>query len=211
MTKVKICGINDSLAFDTAVEAGADWVGFVFFPGSPRYITPATAAGLSGRITGGPLRVGLFVEPSDVSITAALDTVPLDILQIYGREGDLCAMRDRFGLPIWRPVGVASSADLPVDSPGTDMLLLEAKPPVEATRPGGNATSFDWTLLRDWAAPKPWILAGGLTPDNVAAAISQTGAGAVDVSSGVERAKGVKDPALIRAFIVAAKGTNAVT
>jgi len=108
-------------------------------------------------------------------------------------------------LPIWRPVGIATSADLPASSLDADALLLEAKPPAEATRPGGNATSFEWGLLRHWAAPAPWILAGGLTPDNVAAAISETGAGAVDVSSGVERQRGVKDPALIRAFIREAK------
>jgi phosphoribosylanthranilate isomerase len=201
MTKVKICGINDPVAFDTAVEAGADWVGFVFFPHSPRFITSSAAADLSSRTVGGPLRVGLFVEPSDAAIATVLQAVPLDILQIYGRADDLPALKARFGLPIWRPVGIATAADLPVGASGADALLLEAKPPAEATRPGGNATSFDWTLLRSWSAPTPWVLAGGLTPDNVATAISRTGAVAVDVSSGVERTKGVKDPTLIRAFI----------
>jgi phosphoribosylanthranilate isomerase len=205
MTKVKICGINDPVAFDTAVEAGADWIGFVFFPGSPRFVTPDQAAALSGRIVGGPLRVGLFVEPSDAAIAAALDVVPLDILQIYGRAEALAGLRGRFGLPIWRPVGIGVASDLPTDSLGADVLLVEAKPPAEATRPGGNASRFDWGLLRDWAAPVPWVLAGGLTPDNVAAAIRQAGAAAVDVSSGVEQRQGVKDPGLIRAFIQAAR------
>jgi phosphoribosylanthranilate isomerase len=205
VTKVKICGINDALAFDTAVDAGADWIGFVFFSRSPRYVTPRAAAALSGRVTGGPMRVGLFVDPSDEGIDAVLETVPLDAIQIYGRVNELPAIRARFGLPIWRPVGIATSADLPTNSLDADALLLEAKPPAEATRPGGNATSFEWGLLRHWAAPVPWILAGGLTPDNVAAAISETGARAVDVSSGVERQRGVKDPALIRAFIREAK------
>ena len=205
MTKVKICGINDPLAFDTAVDAGADWIGFVFFSRSPRYITPNTAAALSGRTTAGPMRVGLFVDPTDAAIDRVLETLPLDAIQIYGRVNDLPAIRARFGLPIWRPVGIATSADLPADSLDADALLLEAKPPAEATRPGGNATSFEWGLLRHWAAPAAWILAGGLTPDNVAAAVRETGAVAVDVSSGVERQKGVKDPSLIRAFIREAK------
>ncbi len=205
MIKVKICGINDPQAFDTAVEAGADWVGFVFFPPSPRYITPQAAAALSGRAKGGPLRVGLFVEPSDASIAAALDAVPLDILQIYGRAAELSALKARFEASVWRPVGVETATDLPADLAGADALLLEAKPPAQATRPGGNATFFDWSVLRDWTAHGPWLLAGGLTPDNVAQAIRQAGATAVDVSSGVELTRGVKDPSLIRAFIAAAK------
>jgi phosphoribosylanthranilate isomerase len=203
--RVKICGINDPEAFDTAVAAGADWVGFAFFPPSPRFVTPATARALSARHAGGPLRVGLFVDPAPLAIAAALDAVPLDILQLYGRIDDLPALRARFGLPIWRPVGVDRADDLPRDDRGADALLLEAKPPPKATRPGGNAVSFDWSLLRHWQAPAPWVLAGGLTPDNVASAIRATGATAVDVSSGVERRRGEKDPALIRAFIANAK------
>jgi phosphoribosylanthranilate isomerase len=205
MTRVKICGINDPAAFDTAVVAGADWVGFVFFPPSPRAVSPAQAASLSGRVSGGPPRVGLFVDPSDDLIAATLDTVKLDILQVYGAGIDPARLRDRFRLPVWRPVGLAGSADLPASSMGADALLLEAKPPAEATRPGGNAVSFDWSVLAGWVAPAPWLLAGGLTPENVAAAIRLTGAPAVDVSSGVESAKGRKDTALIRAFIDRAK------
>jgi phosphoribosylanthranilate isomerase len=205
MTQVKICGINDPLAFDTAVGAGADWVGFVFFPPSPRYVTPETAAALSRRIAGGPPRVGLFVNPDAAAIARVLDTVKLDILQIYGALDDLPAIRTRFGLPLWRAVGINSAADLPSNPSGADRLLLEAKPPAGASRPGGNATTFDWSVLRGWSAPAPWLLAGGLTPANVAIAIRETGADAVDVSSGVESSKGVKDAALIRAFIAAAK------
>lgn len=201
--KVKICGINDAASFDTVIDAGADWVGFVFFPPSPRYITPEAAAALSARAPGGPPRVGLFVNPTAEQIAATLDVIRLDILQLYG--ADTGAMRARFGLPIWRAVGVDTAADLPADSRGADRLLIEAKPPPDATRPGGNAVSFDWTLLRGWKSPVPWVLAGGLTPANVAAAIRETGARAVDVSSGVEKAKGVKDPALIRAFIANAR------
>ncbi len=206
MIRVKICGINDPAAFDTVVEAGADWVGFVFFPPSPRFVTPAQAASLSMRHAGGPLRVGLFVDPEADQIAAALDEVHLDILQLYGRIPDITALRARFGKPIWRAVGIDRTEDLPTDNRGADVLLLEAKPPADATRPGGNATRFDWSLLRGWSAPAPWVLAGGLTPANVAGAIQATGATAVDVSSGVESARGVKDPALIRAFIANARG-----
>jgi phosphoribosylanthranilate isomerase len=208
MTLVKICGINDPIAFDTAIEAGADWVGFVFFPPSPRFVTPETAAALSARIAGGPPRVGLFVDPTEAAIAAALTRVRLDILQIYGAIDRIAAIRHQFGLPIWRAAGISSVADLPTAEHTADRLLLEAKPPSGANRPGGNATTFDWELLRGWTAPAPWILAGGLTPDNVAIAIRQTGAQAVDVSSGVESHKGAKDPAMIRAFIAAAKGTR---
>jgi phosphoribosylanthranilate isomerase len=206
--QVKICGINDPVAFDTAVEAGADWVGFVFFPPSPRFVTPEAAAALSGRIAGGPPRVGLFVEPTEATIAQVLDTAHLDILQIYGALDRLDAIGARFGLPIWRATGISSPADLPTARLGADRLLLEAKPPAGADRPGGNATTFDWSILHGWSAPAPWMLAGGLTPSNVAEAIRETGATAVDVSSGVEKAKGVKDPALIRAFIAAAKGVR---
>lgn len=207
--RVKICGINDVAAFDAAVAAGADYVGFVFFPPSPRYVTPAQAAALSARHPDGPLRVGLFVDPTAEAVAAALDALRLDILQLYGRV-DFPGLRARFGLPMWRGIGVDTAADLPCDAGGADALLLEAKPPPAATRPGGNAVRFDWSLLRGWTAPAPWVLAGGLTPDNVAGAIRATGAMTVDVSSGVERARGVKDPALIRAFIDLARGAGDV-
>ncbi|MSP30223.1 MAG: phosphoribosylanthranilate isomerase [Acetobacteraceae bacterium] len=202
--RVKICGINSPLAFDTAIDAGADWLGFVFFARSPRHVTPAQAVALSVRHPAGPPRVGLFVSPSLDDIAVTLATLRLDALQLYGAV-DFPAIRARFNLPLWRAVGVAARADLPATCLDTDSLLIEAKPPVEATRPGGNALSFDWSLLQGWAAPCPWLLAGGLTPDNVATAIRATGALAVDVSSGVETAPGVKDAARIRAFIAAAR------
>ena len=139
MSRVKICGINDPRAFDTVIEAGADWVGFVFFPPSPRYVTPAAAAALSGRSQSGPPRVGLFVDPTPDAIQAAMDALPLDILQLYGRIDDIDALRARFGRPIWRSVGIETAADLPTDAMGADALLLDAKPPANATRPGAPA------------------------------------------------------------------------
>ena len=207
--QVKICGINDSAGLDAAVSDGADWIGMVFFPPSPRAVTPGQAAALSARAAtaadGGPRRVGLFVDPVSDTIAATLATVRLDALQLYGKVGDLAALRARFGLPVWRAVGIATASDLPADSGGADALVIEAKPPPDATRPGGNAASFDWSLLRGWTAPAPWVLAGGLTPANVAEAIRVTGANCVDVSSGVERERGIKDPALIRAFVANAR------
>ena len=149
--------------------------------------------------------MGLFVDATDDDIATVLAAVKLDVLQLYGTPDRAAAIRARFGLPVWRTVGVATSDDLPRDAGAADALLIEAKPPKGATRPGGNATSFDWSLLVGWQAPCPWLLAGGLTPENVADAIQMTGAPAVDVSSGVESAPGVKDPARIRAFIRAAR------
>ena len=209
MTRVKICGINDAVAFDTTIAAGADWLGFNFFPPSPRYVTPAQAADLSARSPGGPARVGLFVNPAEDDIAAALDVVRLDALQLYGAL-DFAALRARFGLPVWRAVGVETGQDLPGSAGGADRLLVEAKAPPGATRPGGNAVSFDWSVLRGWAAPAAWILAGGLTAETVAEAVRITGAPAVDVSSGVERSRGIKDPALIRAFIANARAAGVV-
>jgi len=202
--RIKICGINDTAALDAAVEAGADWIGLVFFPPSPRFVTPAQAAALAARHPDGPARVGLFVDPTAEQVEAVLAAVPLDVLQLYG-AADAAALRARFGRTVWRAAGIDSAGDLPIDAGGADALVLEAKPPPDSTRPGGNAARFDWSVLRGWQAPAPWILAGGLTPDNVAEAISSTGAAAVDVSSGVERSRGVKDPALIRAFIANAR------
>ncbi|MGA8194645.1 MAG: phosphoribosylanthranilate isomerase [Acetobacteraceae bacterium] len=207
--RIKICGINAAVAFDAAIDAGADWIGFNFFPPSPRYITGTQAAVLSARSPGGSLRVGLFVDPTPEDIAATLDVVRLDILQLYGAP-NLPGLYARFGLPIWHAVGIATANDLPSTPGGADTLVIEARPPPDATRPGGNAARFDWSLLGGWTAPAPWILAGGLTVANVADAIRTTGAKAVDVSSGVERTRGEKDPALIRAFIANARSASLV-
>jgi phosphoribosylanthranilate isomerase len=202
---VKICGINTPDAFDAAVEAGADWIGFVFFAASPRHVTPVQARDLSARSPGGPARVGLFVDPSEDEIARTLDLLQLDALQLYAPAARVAALGTHVDCPVWHALPVASRADLPTVAAGIGRLVLEARPPSGATRPGGNATALDWSLLRGWAAPCPWLLAGGLTPDNVVEAIRITAAPAVDVSSGVETHPGVKDPALIRKFMAAAR------
>ena len=203
--RVKICGVNDAAAFDATVATGADWLGFVFYPPSPRAVTPPQAASLSSRHAGGPLRVGLFVDPSEDAVAAALAALPLDVLQLYVAPERAVALRQRFGVPVWRAVGVAAAEDLPREADGVDALLIEAKPPPGADRPGGNATALDWALLAGWTPPGPWLLAGGLTPDTVAEAVRVSGAAMVDVSSGVERRRGVKDPDLVAAFVTAAR------
>ncbi len=205
-TQVKICGIRDRAALDAAVAAGADFVGLVFFPPSPRSVTPAKAADLAARTPAGIGKIGLFVEPATEEVETVLRHLALDALQLYVADPARAArLRARFGLPVWRALGIASRTDLPIAAEGADRLVLEAKPPSTASRPGGNAARFDWSLLRGWQSPAPWLLAGGLTVGNVRQALHETGARAVDVSSGVESARGVKDPALIRAFIAAAR------
>jgi phosphoribosylanthranilate isomerase len=209
--RVKICGVNSPVALDAAVAAGADMLGFVFFPPSPRALSPADAAALSAFHTGGAERVGLFVDPDDAAIEAVLSALPLDVLQLHGAETpERCAaVRARFGLPVMKALGVASPADLDAlasYAPAVDRFLLDAKPPAGAELPGGNAAAFDWRIVSGRAVPRPWLLAGGLTPDNVARALAESGAPGVDVSSGVEKARGVKDPALVKAFVAAAKG-----
>jgi phosphoribosylanthranilate isomerase len=195
---VKICGINSAEAMDAACAAGADWIGFVFAPTSPRAVTPDQAEALSGRNPGGPLRVGLFVDPSDDDIEAALEAVPLDVLQLYADPERAGTLRQSFGIAVWRAI---CPADLPRPPEPIDGYVIEPAPPRGARLPGGNGAGLDPALLRDRAPLLPWLLAGGLTPGNVAAAIIASGATAVDVSSGVERARGVKDAALIAAFV----------
>ncbi|MFH5923362.1 phosphoribosylanthranilate isomerase [Roseomonas xinghualingensis] len=212
MTVLKFCGLNDPAGFDAAVSAGADMLGLVFFPPSPRHLSPEAAAALSARAPssaeGGPLRVGLFVDATDDEIAAVLAALPLDILQLHGHESSerCAAVRARFGLPVMKALGIAQAEDLEALSayaPVVDRFLLDAKAPPGSPIPGGNALSFDWSLLAGCTVPRPWLLAGGLTADNVASAIRATRSPGVDVSSGVEHARGQKDPALIAAFAAA--------
>lgn len=206
---VKICGITDPESLRIAIEAGATFTGFVFFPKSPRNLTIARAAELIRDVPPGVARVGLFVNPDDSQLTSTLADVPLDMIQLHGSEppARVTEVKALTGLPVIKAVGVAGPADLDLlwdYGLVADMLLVDAKPAPGAALPGGNGLAFDWRLLvgRRWL--KPWLLAGGLTPGNVAEAIRLTGAPAVDVSSGVESAPGVKDSVLIRAFLSAA-------
>jgi len=200
VVRVKICGINTPEAFTAA--AAADWIGLNFYSKSPRFITPAQAASFSG----GPTRVGLFVDPIDDDLTATLAVASLDILQLYAPPHRASEVRRRFGLPVWRAVGISDRSHLPAAGEDIDGYVIESKAPPDATPPGGNAVTFDWSILGGWTAPLPWLLAGGLDPVNVRAAIAASGARAVDVASGVERTRGVKDAHLIEAFIAEAHG-----
>ena len=211
---VKICGIRDAAALDAARQAGADMVGFVFFPPSPRAVTANQAGMLARSYRNGPQRVGLFVDPDDAMLAATLAEVPLDILQLHGEESPARAgdIRARFGRPVMKALGIASKEDLarlPDYADQVDYFLLDARPPPGSALPGGNALAFDWALMKGEKPPRPWLLAGGLTPAHVVQAITTSGAPGVDVSSGVERARGVKDPAAIAAFIAAAKSGRA--
>lgn len=211
---VKICGIATPEALAAAAQAGADEVGFVFFPASPRALTPEQAGALSAMLEGGPGRVGLFVDPTDEELAETLAAVPLDTIQLHGEEtpSRVAAIRARFRRPVMKALGIATEADLaaiPPHAAVADRLLLDAKAPPGAALPGGNAQPFEWRLVRGLAVGRPWLLAGGLTPGNVAEAIATAGAPGVDVSSGLERERGVKDPALVAAFVKAARGASA--
>jgi phosphoribosylanthranilate isomerase len=207
--RVKICGLTEARDVAAAVDAGAAYVGFVFFEKSPRHLDIAAARALALGVPPGVAKVALTVDAGDAALDALCAAVPLDMLQLHGSESParVAEVRARHGLPVMKAIGIAEAGDLAqIDryAAVADQLLVDAKPPPGATRPGGNALAFDWRLIegRDW--PLPWLLAGGLSPETVAEAVRRTGARQVDVSSGVESAPGHKDPARIRAFIEAA-------
>ena len=207
--RVKICGLTRPADVAAAVAAGASYVGFVFFEKSPRHLSLAAARALALEVPPGVVKVALTVDADDAALDALLARVPIDMLQLHGRESPqrVAALRARHGLPVMKAVGVAAARDLAaLDDYGqvADQLLVDAKPPPGAPLPGGNGLAFDWRLLTGRRWTRPWMLAGGLTPENVAEAVRRTGARQVDVSSGVESAPGEKDPARIRAFIDAA-------
>lgn len=211
----KICGINSPDALDAAIDGGAAAIGFVCYPPSPRHVSLAEVQALARRVPAGILRTGLFVDPDDHLLLLRTLDRSLDLLQLHGNETPerVYAIGRRFGLPTMKAIRLASAADLELArryAGAADRLLFDAaEPPPErraglAALPGGNGLPFDWTLLAQ--APKiglPWMLSGGLTPDNVAEAVRVTGAVAVDVSSGVEATRGRKSPALIRRFLAA--------
>ena len=208
---VKICGLRTDGDVAAAVAAGARYIGLNFFPRSPRYVTPEQARDLAIRAPVGVARVGLVVDADDALLDQLTEVVPLDMLQLHGAETPerVAALRARYGLPVMKVVGLSGAEDLPqIDRFGAvaDQIMVDAKPPKGAVLPGGNGVAFDWQLLarRRWS--RPWMLAGGLNPQNVAEAIRLTGARQVDVASGVESAPGVKDGALMTAFCRAAQG-----
>ncbi|HEY0275593.1 MAG TPA: phosphoribosylanthranilate isomerase [Paenirhodobacter sp.] len=209
-TRVKICGLTRPEYVSQAVAAGAGYLGFVFFAKSPRQVSIPLARDLVLRVPVGVAKVGLLVDATDDEIAAILAQVPLDMLQLHGKESParVAKVRARFGLPVMKAIGVAVAADLaqiPAFEAVADQILVDAKAPKDAVLPGGNGLVFDWRLIagREWA--RPWMLAGGLRPDNVTEAVRLTGARQVDVSSGVESAPGEKDAARMQAFVAAAR------
>jgi phosphoribosylanthranilate isomerase len=212
--RVKICGLRTTADVAAVAAAGGAYAGFVFFAKSPRNLTLADARTLALAAPEGLCKVALTVDADDAALDAIVEGVPLDMLQLHGHEtpARVAEVRARYGLPVMKAMGVAGEADLAgliEMSLAADQLLIDAKPAAGADLPGGNGLAFDWRLLvgRKWL--KPWMLAGGLTPANVAEAVRLTGARQVDVSSGVESAPGVKDAGKIAAFIAAAQGPKA--
>ncbi|HML14438.1 MAG TPA: phosphoribosylanthranilate isomerase [Xanthobacteraceae bacterium] len=211
---VKICGLSTVETLEVALEAGADAVGFVFFPPSPRHLAYDTARALGARVKGRAEKVALSVDADDATLAAIVDALRPDALQLHGKEAParVAAIKQRFGLPVMKAIAVATRADLAAvaDYAGVaDRLLFDARAPREATRPGGLGRSFDWRLLEKLDPGIPFMLSGGLDAGNVAEALRITRARAVDVSSGVERAPGEKDPDKIRAFVRAARAAEA--
>lgn len=210
--RFKVCGLTAPGDVAAAAEAGAGYVGFVFFAKSPRNLDLVQAAALAREVPAGVCKVGLTVNAEDAFLDALTAQVPLDMLQLHGRESPerVAEVRARYGLPVMKAVGVAGPEDVAAldrFARVADQILVDAKPPEGAVLPGGNGVAFDWRLIAGRRWPVPWMLAGGLTPGNVAEAARLTGARQVDVSSGVESAPGIKDPARIAAFGAALAGT----
>lgn len=206
--RAKFCGLSTAQDVNAAADAGAAYVGFVFFPKSPRNVSIETARDLALEVPVGIAKVALVVNPSDDDLRAILDIVPIDMIQLHGSESvdRVQQVRSQFGLPVMKAVGISDASDVAVArdyAKVSDQLLLDAKAPKDADLPGGNGHAFDWSLIRDEVWNVPWMLAGGLNPENVADSVSATGARQVDVSSGIESAPGVKDFANMTAFMQA--------
>jgi phosphoribosylanthranilate isomerase len=209
---VKICGLSTPETLDVALAAGADMVGFVFFPPSPRNISLEAARALGLRVKDRAKTVALVVDADDALLEQIIGALKPDVLQLHGHETPqrVAAIRESFGVPVMKVLAIETKADLAAIAPYAgvaDRLLFDALPPRDATRPGGLGKPFDWHLLEGLDLPVPYMLSGGLDPDNVAEALRITRAPGVDVSSGVESAPGVKDPEKIRAFIRAARAS----
>jgi len=210
---VKICGLSTRETLDVALESGADMVGFVFFPPSPRHLGLEMARELGKQARGHAAKVALTVDADDATLENIVETLRPDLLQLHGKE-TTARVRDikaRFGLPVMKVIAVETAADLaalPGYAAVADRILFDARAPKGATRPGGLGTVFDWYVLENLDLRLPFMVSGGLTADNVTEAVRVTRAGGVDVSSGVESSPGVKDPELIRNFIRAARATE---
>jgi phosphoribosylanthranilate isomerase len=210
---VKICGLSTRETLDVALESDADMVGFVFFPASPRHLSLETARDLGRQAKGRASKVALTVDADDATLANILEALQPDILQLHGREtvARLRDIKQKFGLQVMKAIAVETPADL-APLPGyaavADSILFDARAPRGATRPGGLGAVFDWHVLENLDLKLPFLVSGGLNAENVAQAIRVTHAGGVDVSSGVERAPGVKDPEMIRAFIRAARAVE---
>jgi len=210
-TKVKICGLKTEAALEAALAGGADFVGLVFFPPSPRNVTLAVAKALADRARGRARIVALMVDPDDALIAQVVASAAPDLIQLHGYETPtrVAEVRARWGISVMKAVPVETAEDAHAArqfSPAADLILFDARAPADSARPGGNGAPFDWRTLLGVTEGMPFVLSGGLTPDNVAEAIRLTGATTVDVSSGVESSPGEKDPELIRRFLRAAKG-----
>ena len=206
---IKICGLRDAATLEGALKAGAEMVGFVFFPKSPRAVTPDSVRSLAAQARGRAEIVALCVDLGDAELEAIVAACEPGYLQLHGRESPerVAEIQGRFGISVIKAIGVAEAADLALADAyrdAADALLIDAKPPKDAALPGGNGVSFDWRLTANFHPRKPWLLSGGLDARNVAAAIELSGTRGVDVSSGVESAPGVKDVQKIEAFIRAA-------
>jgi phosphoribosylanthranilate isomerase len=210
---VKICGLSTRETLDAALDAGADMVGFVFFPPSPRHLGLDAARDLGQRAKGRAKKVALTVDADDATLANIVEALAPDILQLHGNEtvARLADIKRKFGLEVMKVIAVETAADL-ASLPGyaavADRILFDARAPKEATRPGGLGAVFDWHVLDKLDLKLPFMVSGGLNAGNVAHAIRITRAGGVDVSSGVERAPGVKDPEMIRSFVRAARATE---
>lgn len=206
--RIKICGLRETVGLKAAVDAGASYIGLNFFAKSPRSVNVAQAAALALEIPVGVAKVALVVDPCDAMLDEIIANVAIDIIQLHGHETPerVAQVRARYGVPVMKAVGVAEVEDvanLDVYGQVADMLLVDAKPPKDAAMLGGNGVTFDWRLIAGRRWPVPWLLAGGLTAANVAEAVKLTGAKQVDLSSGVESAPGVKDPAMMAEFCTA--------
>jgi phosphoribosylanthranilate isomerase len=210
---VKICGLSTPETLDVALDAGADMVGFVFFPPSPRHLDLETARELAKQVKRRAVKVALTVDADDATLANIVDALRPDIMQLHGRES-VARLRDikqKFGLQVMKALAVETAADLvslPSYAAVADRILFDAVAPKGATRPGGLGTAFDWHVLENLDVKLPFMVSGGLNVDNVAEAVRLTRAGGVDVSSGVERAPGIKDPEMIRSFIRAARAID---